>query len=130
MLTAIQRRAIPLLFRLTDEEIAEKLRISKRMLDEWKRSPDFANAICDYVKENRRTALRLLSERYVEAARELESLIKSEDEKIKYKAIIDLLKASNLLKDADVHENDSIEQILRQIEAKESGEDDDSGEED
>ncbi|MDI6828915.1 MAG: phBC6A51 family helix-turn-helix protein [Armatimonadota bacterium] len=130
MLTKKQRRAVRLLFKISDDEIIEKLRISRKTLEKWKRDPDFVQAMNDYFAENRRKALRLLSERYIEAACELESLIKSKDEKIKHKAILDLFKASNLLKCADVQEDDSIEHILRRIEAIETDEDDEYCEED
>lgn len=101
-----------MLFRLTDEEIIEKLKINPKTLDEWKQDPEFAAAVFAYVKENRRTVVRLLSQRYVEAARELESLIKSKDEKVKHKVVIDLLKSSGLLKDTEGDEQDILSRLL------------------
>lgn len=97
MLDQKQRKAVSLLFQCTDEEVIRKLRINREILDEWKRDPQFAQALCDFVRDNRLTAIRFISKRVVEAAQELEAMIKNADEKIRHKVIIDLLKASGLL---------------------------------
>lgn len=118
MLTDKQRRAVALLFELRDDEIARRLRIGRETLTSWKRDPEFCQALCDYVRENRRTAVRFLSKRLVEAAHELEAMIKSKDEKVKHKVIIDLLKASGLLA-ADPtaeEEGDGVADLLKRIE--------------
>ncbi len=97
MLDPKQRRAVALLFQSTDEEVIRKLKINRETLDEWKRDPQFAQALCDFVRDNRLTAIRFISKRVVEAAQELEAMIKTADEKVRHKVIIDLLKASGLL---------------------------------
>jgi hypothetical protein len=101
-----KHKAISLLFQHTDDEVLRKLRVSRDTLDDWKRDPEFAQALCEFVQENRLAAIRFISRRVVEAAQELESMIKSSDEKIRHKVIIDLLKASGLLA-ADHHAVDS-----------------------
>jgi len=118
MLTDKQRRAVALLFELTDDEITRRLRIGRERLASWKRDPEFCQALCDYVKENRRTAVRFLSKRLVEAAHELEAMIKSDDERVKHKVIIDLLKASGLLAaDPTAEEEvDGVGDLLKRIE--------------
>lgn len=97
MLDRKQRKAVALLFQSTDEEVIRRLKIDRETLQEWKRDPQFAQALCDFVRDNRLTAIRFISKRVVEAAQELEMMIKSADEKIRHKVIIDLLKASGLL---------------------------------
>lgn len=97
MLDNRQRKAIALLFLHIDDEVARKLKISRETLEGWKRDPEFAQALCEFVQENRLAAVRFISRRVVEAAQELEAMIKSSDEKVRHKVIIDLLRASGLL---------------------------------
>lgn len=97
MLDNRKRKAIALLFQHIDDEVARKLKISRETLEGWKRDPEFAQALCEFVQENRLAAVRFISRRVVEAAQELEAMIKSSDEKVRHKVIIDLLKASGLL---------------------------------
>lgn len=128
MLTKTQMKAVGMLFELTDEEIIRKLKIKREKLDSWKRDPEFAEALRNRLKENRRTAGRILSRLYVEASRELEALILSDDEKNKPKAIIEVLKVSGLFKELGLEEGDSVENLLERL-ADESDETE-SGEED
>jgi hypothetical protein len=65
MLDQKQRRAVALLFQSTDDEVIRKLRINRETLDEWKRDPQFAQALCDFVRDNRLTAIRFISKRVV-----------------------------------------------------------------
>jgi len=128
MLDQKQRKAVSLLFQCTDEEVIRKLKINRETLDEWKRDPQFAQALCDFVRDNRLTAIRFISKRVVEAAQELEAMIKNADEKVRHKVIIDLLKASGLLAAEHVvdDEADGFTAVLNRIaEAP-----DDTGEED
>ena len=115
MLTKTQMKAVGMLFELTDEEIIRKLKIKREKLDSWKRDPEFAEALRNRLKENRRTAGRILSRLYVEASRELEALILSDDEKNKPKAIIEVLKVSGLFKELGLEEGDSVENLLERL---------------
>lgn len=118
MLDPKQRRAVALLFQSTDEEVIRKLKINRQLLDEWKRDPQFAQALCDFVRDNRLTAIRFISKRVVEAAQELEAMIKTADEKVRHKVIIDLLKASGLLAaehSAGEDETDGFMAVLNRI---------------
>ena len=118
MLDQKQRKAVSLLFQCTDEEVIRKLKINRETLDEWKRDPQFAQALCDFVRDNRLTAIRFISKRVVEAAQELEAMIKNADEKVRHKVIIDLLKASGLLAaehTAGDDEADGFTSVLRRI---------------
>ncbi len=129
MLSQKMLKAAELLFRHTDEEVARKLKISRATLDTWKRDPEFAQALCDFVRDNRLTAIRFISKRVVEAAQELEAMIRSADEKVRHKVIIDLLKASGLLAadhSAGEDEGDGFTAILKHI----AETPDDAGEED
>lgn len=129
MLDQKRRRAAALLFEFTDEEVIRKLRINRETFEEWKRDPEFARVLCDFVRENRLAAIRFISMRVVEAAQELKAMIEASDEKVRHKVIIDLLKASGLLSaehsEGD-EEGDGFEAVLKRIaEAR-----DDTGEED
>ena len=128
MLDQKQSKAVSLLFQCTDEEVIRKLKINRETLDEWKRDPQFAQALCDFVRDNRLTAIRFISKRVVEAAQELEAMIKNADEKVRHKVIIDLLKASGLLAAEHIvdDEADGFTAVLNRI----SEAPDDTGEED
>jgi len=129
MLDNKQRKAVALLFQFTDDEVIRKVKIDRQTLDEWKRDPEFAQALCEFVRDNRLTAIRFISKRVVEAAQELEAMIKTADEKVRHKVIIDLLKASGLLAadhTAGEDEGDGFSAILKHF----SEVQDDPGEED
>jgi len=128
MLDKRKRRAAALLFEHTDDEAARMLKVGRRTLEAWKRDPEFAQALCDFVRENRLAAVRFISMRVVEASRELEAMIRSGDEKVRHKVIIDLLKASGLLAadHAEGGESEGFSAILRRI----SEVPDETGEED
>ena len=128
MLTEAQTKAVAMLFEFSDKEIARKLKIKQEILDDWKRDPEFAQALRDRLKENRRTAARILSRLYVEASRELEALIRSNDDKNKPKAIIEILKVSGLFKELGLEEGDYVGNLLEKL-ADES-EETEPGEED
>ncbi|HUV03634.1 MAG TPA: hypothetical protein VMX94_00845 [Armatimonadota bacterium] len=115
MLTETQTRAVDMLFELTDEEIARKLKIKRATLESWKRKPEFAQALRRRLMENRRAAARILSRLYVEASRELEALIRSDDDKNKPKAIIELLKVSGLFKELGLEGDDDIGNLLERL---------------
>jgi hypothetical protein len=115
MLSKNQLRAVGLLFEMTDEEVARRLRISRDTLDQWKQSPEFVQALCERLKENRQMAGRILSQICVQACRQLQHLIESDDERNKPKAIIDVLKASGLFKELEVSEGDYVSSLLERF---------------
>lgn len=128
MLTDKQIKAVGMLFELTDEEIIRRLKIKRETLEAWKSEPEFAEMLRSRLKENRRTAARILSRLYVEASRELEALIRSDDEKNKPKAIIEVLKVSGLFKELGLEEGDSIGNLLERL--ADENDEIESGEED
>ena len=128
MLTETQTKAVEMLFELTDDEVARRLKIRQKTLEAWKRDPEFAQALRRQLIENRRAAARILSRLYVEASRELEALIHSDDDKNKPKAIIELLKVSGLFKELGLEEEDDVGGLLERLadeqeEAESGGED-------
>jgi len=128
MLTETQTKAVEMLFELTDDEVARRLKIRQKTLEAWKRDPEFAQALRRQLIENRRAAARILSRLYVEASRELEALIHSDDDKNKPKAIIELLKVSGLFKELGLEEEDDVGGLLERLadeqeEAEPGGED-------
>ncbi len=129
MLTNTQTKAVGMLFEFTDREVARRLRIKPETLRAWKRNPEFAQAVADRLKENRLTAVRILSRLYVEACRELEALIKSGDDKNKPKIIIEVLvKTSGLFKELGLEEGDYVGNLLERL--ADEPEDIESGEKD
>lgn len=115
MLTDLQTRAVGLLFEFADREVARKLRVRRETIEAWKRDPEFAQALCDHLRENRRIAARILSRLYIEACRELDLLIKSDDDKNKPKIIVEVLKASGLFKELGVEEGDYVGNLLDRL---------------
>ena len=113
MLTDRQNKAVAMLFELTDDEIARTLRIKRETLEAWKQEPAFVQAVCDRIRENRRTAVRILSQLYVKACRELAALI--EDDKNKPKVIVEILKASGIFKELGLDEGDYIGNLLERL---------------
>jgi len=128
MLTEAQTKAVDMLFQLTDEEAARKLKVRRATLEAWKQDPEFDHAIRDHMKESRRTAIRILSGLYVEACRELEAIIRSDDHKDKPRVIIEVLKASGLFKELGLEDGDYVGNLLERLadepEETESGEED------
>ena len=122
MLTIKQKRAVKLLFELTDVEVAEKLKIARETVEEWKRSPEFVEAVQQRLKDNRQAAIRILSRLYLDACRELDAILRSDDDKNKHRVIMELLKASGLLKELGIDEGDYVGTLLRKL--SESDDDD------
>ena len=115
MLSRTQSRAVELLFEYTDEEVAAKLRIKRETLESWKQNPEFVQAVQERLKENRQAAVRILSRVYLDACREIEALIRSDDDKNKHKVIVDILKASGLLKELGAEECDYVGSLLQRL---------------
>ncbi len=128
MLTDIQVKAINMLFEYPEEIVAKRLRIKRETLQSWKSEQEFAGKMKECLRENRMLAVRILSRLYVEAAKELEALIRSEDDKNKPRAIIEVLKASGLFKELEVEESDYIGSLIERIADEQEGAQ--SGEED
>ena len=119
MLSNNQIRAIELLFEFTDAEVAAKLKIKRATLESWKQAPEFVQAVQDRLKENRQAAVRMLSRLYVDACREIDALIHSDDDKNKHKVIVDMLKASGLLKEWGLEEGDPIGALIQRLSSDE-----------
>ena len=115
MLTKDQKLAVHLLFKFSEEEVARQLDISEETLQSWMQNPEFAQALQDRIIENRRSAARILSRLYVESIIELGALIKSDDEKNKPKAIMEVLKLSGLFKEVGFEEGDTVSQLLERL---------------
>jgi hypothetical protein len=99
MLTNVQQGAVKMLFRLTEDKAARRLRIRQETLREWMKDAEFAQALSARLDENRRAAVRILSEMCVDICMELAELIRSGGDNAKIKIFIDVLKATGLLKE-------------------------------
>ena len=126
MLSSTQSRAVELLFEFTDAEVAAKLRIKRETLEAWKQKPEFVQAVQERLKENRQAAVRILSRVYLDACREIEALVRSDDDKNKHKVIVDILKASGLLKELGAEETDYVDTLLRRLADEPEGEEEES----
>ena len=127
MLTNTQCKAVDMLFEFTDGEAARLLRVKKETIEAWKQNPEFQQALRNRLMENRRTAARILSRLYVEASKELEALIRSNDDKNKPRAIIEVLKGGGLFKELGMEEGDGIGNLIERLSEEhdiESGEED------
>jgi len=126
MLTIRQTRAVKLLFEFTDAEAADKLHISRATLDEWKQNPEFVEAVQQRLKENRQAAIRILSRLYLDACRELDAILRSDDDKNKHRVIMELLKASGLLKELGITDGDYVGALIRKLSESEEDEDEET----
>ena len=115
MLTNSQAKAAKMLFVCTEEEVARKLRVKEETLEGWKADAEFTDALFGREKENRAAARRMLSKICVDACRELDALINSDDEKNKPKAIIEVLKASGLFKELDDEDDDFVDSLVARL---------------
>lgn len=115
MLTHAQIEAVEMLLEFTQSEVADKLNVHRETLRAWMNDPEFANTLADRVRENRRTAVRLLSQVCIEACRELRALILSDDDKNKPKLIIEILKAGGLLQEVGLDDGDPIGTLLARL---------------
>ena len=104
-----------LLFELPCEEIAAKLRIKPETLDAWMQDPEFREALQDRIKENRQATVRILSRLYLDTCREISALVHSDDDKNKPKVMLDLLKASGLLKEMGLEQGDPIGALIQRL---------------
>ena len=114
MLTGNQIKAVDLLFQVTDEEAARKLKIKQETLQAWKLDPEVAQAIRDQLKSNRHEAVRRLSRIYLDACRELTAALNAEEGKDKAKVAIEILKASGLFKD-EIEDDDPIGDLIEKM---------------
>jgi len=124
MLTERQRKAVGLLFELTDEEAARKLKVRPEVLDAWKRDPEFVRAIRERVAENRQSGMRILSELCADICREVSDLIRSGGDANRIKLLVDVLKAAGLFKEAvqaadQETEDDSIGELIERLAGEE-----------
>lgn len=115
MLTDRQKEAARLLFEFGDEEVAHRLGIAQETLQAWMQDPEFAETLHNQIVENRRSAARIISRLYLESARELGALLRSDDDKNKPKAIIEVLKFGGLFKDAEEKEGDPISGLMERL---------------
>lgn len=115
MLTDRQREALRLMFEFGDDEVARRLDITHETLQAWMRDPEFAQALNNRVMYNRRSATRIISRLYLESALELGALIRSDDDKNKPKAIIEVLKLGGLFKEGEQEEGDPISSLMGRL---------------
>ncbi len=126
MLSTNQTKAVELLFELTGDEVAEKLRIKRETLEAWMQDPEFREALQETQRQNRQAVVRMLSRLYLDTCREISALIHSDDDKNKPKVMLDLLKASGLLKEIGIEEEgDPIAAILAGLSDDNESEDED-----
>lgn len=105
MLSERKQRAVALLFEYSEVEVAERLKITQRMLREWMAEMEFQTAIGDEMRSNRQTSVRRLSRLYVDACQELFEIIHEKEDKNRHRVIVDILKVSGLLKDSMLEES-------------------------
>ena len=96
-LTGKMQRAVELLYydQLTDEQIAQELRISRRGLTRWKKQPEFENALGEFATLQRQLANEVLQSTVTKAATTLRDLLDSENENIRLKAALEVLMAGD-----------------------------------
>ena len=90
-------RAVELVFydELPDEQIAATLGVSRRCLSRWKRRDDFRAALTAFADHRRQRAHEVLDATVEKAARTLRDLLDSENEQIRLRAAVEVLKVRN-----------------------------------
>lgn len=122
MLGEKKRRAVELLFDHTEPEVAKKLRIGREELEEWFADMKFREAINTELRGYRRSSVRMLAKLYLNATMELGEIIRGKEDNGRYKIIVDILKASGVLKASRIEEEESDDPVAA-ILRKYSGDD-------
>ena len=128
VLTEKQRRAVELLFEHKEAEVAKKLRISRETLEMWFSDVKFRQAINVELRGCRRASVRMLAKLYLNATMQLDEMIHEKEIGNRHKVIVDILKASGLLKGGVVEEEDEpgyVERLIERLQNEEDEEEDD-----
>ena len=109
MLHTKQKKAVELLFRLPEHEVAEQVDVRLSTLRRWLGKREFADAMSARVREDRNSAERITSLSCAHAAARLYKVVAADPgdntAKIDAKTLLDLLKGSGVLKESDEGEN-------------------------
>lgn len=112
MLSWRQRKAIKLMFQMTDEEVAREVGIRTKTLAAWRRSPEFREALVAEVRAVRAATARIASQATLAAAKNLHKVLaEGKDSKI----LLDALKASGAFEGQEDLSEDALEDIVRQV---------------
>ena len=125
MLAEKKRRAVELLFDFTEAEVAKKLRVGREVLEEWFEDVEFRQAINIELRGCRRSAVRVLAKLYLNATMELNEIIHEKEDRGRYRTIVDILKASGLLKGGVMEEEEEpsyVDRLLHRLSNDEESE--------
>lgn len=107
-----QRRAVRLMFLMTDSEIAEELGVRRSTVSSWRKNPEFSTALREESRLVRSAVSTLLSGVILAAARGLkEALEKGADVKL----MLDTLKAASAFDPAEEEPAETLEDVLKRI---------------
>ncbi len=108
MLSAKQKRAVRLMFRMTDEEVAGEIGVTQEAIDGWRKKPQFAAALAGEERQIRAAASRIAAGASLEAARRLHQMLDGGAEK----SALDVLKASGAFQERVEGAEDAIEALI------------------
>lgn len=112
MLTGKQKKAVRLMFRMSDEEVAAEVGVRPERIAEWCKNPEFRDALVAESKAIRATAARIASDTALAAAKMLNKLLSDGKDG---KLLLDTLKASWAFSAVLDNPAESLEEILKQV---------------
>ena len=116
MLSSKQKKAVRLMFRMPDDEVAAQVGVQPRTVGRWRGRPEFQTAVAAEDRAIRNAYSRIAATVALAAARNLfEVLSGAKDAKV----ALDILKAADAFEQREIAEPEDIEEILRRLEEEE-----------
>jgi hypothetical protein len=115
MLTRRQRKAIKLMFQMTDAEVATSVEVRPETLAAWLREDDFREALAAESRSIKSAAARMTSDAALSAAKKLKETIETGKETKDSKLILDTLKASGAFAVQDDDAGESLEGMVSRL---------------
>lgn len=110
MLTAKQKKALRLMFKMTDQEVMAELGVQPETMAKWKKDPDFLTALADEEREARVAVSRMATEASLQAAKNLHTQVSTgKDAKLS----LEILKASGAFAEREESNDDAFGAIVR-----------------
>jgi hypothetical protein len=110
MLTAKQKKAVRLMFQMTDDEVAREVGVTPETVALWRRRLEFAEALASEERAIRAAASRIAAGASLEAARRLRHTLEHGGDK----ALLDVLKASGAFQERAESAEEAIEAVIAQ----------------
>jgi len=112
MLSWRQRKAIKLMFRKPDDEVAAEVGVRPEVIAQWRRKPEFREALAGEQRAIRAAAARMASAASLDAAKHLHELLAdAKDGKLS----LDILKAIGAFEEGGDGAEETLDDIIRRV---------------